>query len=97
MNFLERSDAKFVAQAADDSQRSAAIERLSGVRNWTLRLAILMSLCFLVIFMLGALHPTFGAVGGALGLGFSTIIQWVNLMKFESDLRLLKVVEMLRR
>ena len=97
MNYLERSDAKFVAQAADDSQRPAAIKRLSRVRNTTLWVAILMSVCFLSIFILGALHPTFGAVGGALGIGFATVIQWVNLMKFESDLRLLKVLEELRR
>jgi len=97
MNYLERSDAKFVTQAADDSQRSAAIERLSRVRNKLLWLAVLMSGCFLIIFILGAVHPTFSAVGGTIGIGFGTIIQWVNLMKFESDLRLLKVVEMLRR
>ena len=97
MNCLDRADAKFVAEATDDSQRRAAIERLSGVRRTTLWAAILSTVSFLIIFILGAFHPTFGAVGGAIGIGFITMSQWVNLMKVESDLRLLKVVEMLRR
>jgi hypothetical protein len=97
MNYLERADAKFVAQAADDYQRPATIEHLSGVRRTTWWVAILSTVSFLIIFFLGAFHPTFGAVGGAIGIGFITMSQWVNLMKVESDLRLLKVVEMLRR
>jgi hypothetical protein len=46
---------------------------------------------------LGARHPTFGAVGAAIGLGFGSVMSTVNFMKCESDLRLLKVVERLRR
>ena len=97
MNYLERSDAKFVTQAADDSERQAAIERLSGARRLMFWTAILMSALFLFVFTLGARHPTFGAVGGAIGLGFGAVMSTVNLMKCESDLRLLKVVERLRR
>jgi len=97
MNYLERSDAKFVAQAADESERQAAIERLSGARRWTFWVAILMSALFLMVFILGARHPTFGAVGAAIGLGFGSVMNWVTFMKCESDLRLLKVVEWLRR
>ena len=97
MNYLERSDAKFVAQASDDSQRSAAIEHLSGLRRTTFWLAALLSICFLIIFILGAFHPTLGALGGAIGTGFFMLAQWMTVMKIESDLRLLKVVEQLRR
>jgi hypothetical protein len=61
------------------------------------RSALRFPVSFLIIFFLGAFHPTFGAVGGAIGIGFITLSQWVNLMKVESDLRLLTVVEMLRR
>jgi small-conductance mechanosensitive channel len=97
MNYLERSDAKFVTQATDESERQAAIERFSGARRWMFWTAILMSALFLFVFILGARHPTFGAVGAAIGLGFGSVMSTVNFMKCESDLRLLKVVERLRR
>jgi hypothetical protein len=97
MNYLERSDAKFVAQAADDSQRYAAIEHLCGLRRTIFWVATLLSICFLLICILGAFHPTLGALGGALGIGLFMLAQWMTLMKVESDLRLLKVVEQLRR
>lgn len=97
MNCLERSDSKFVAQATDDSQRSAAIEHLSGLRRTTIWVAALVSVLFLLIFTLGAFHPTLGALGGAVGVGFMMLSQWMTVIKIESDLRLLKVVEQLRR
>ena len=59
--------------------------------------AALLSICFLLIFILGAFHPTLGALGGAVGTGFLLLAQWMIGMKAESDLRLLKVVEQLRR
>jgi hypothetical protein len=97
MNCLERSDARFVAQAGNDSERRAAIERLSGLRRIAFRWAIVLSVCFLIIFTLGAVHPTFGAVGAAIGTALFMLAQWMNVMKIESDLRLLLVVEQLRR
>ena len=97
MNYLQRSDTKFVAQATDDSQRSAAIEHLSGLRRTTFWVAALVSALFLLIFTLGALHPTLGALSGSVGIGFMMLSQWMNVIKIESDLRLLKVVEQLRR
>ena len=97
MNYLERSDAKFVAQAANDSARQAAIERLSGTRRCTFWLAILASALFFIVFFLGARQPTSGAVGASIGLGVAVVMSWMNVMKMESDLRLLKVVEELRR
>ena len=97
MNYLERSDAKFVTQAADESERQAAIERLSGARRGMFWMAILMTALFFFVFILGARHPTFGAVGAAIGLGFGSVMGTLNFMKCDSDLKLLKVVERLRR
>jgi len=97
MKYLERSDAKFVTQAADDSEREAAIERLSGARRGMFWMAVFMTALFLSVFILGARHPTFGGVGAAIGLGFGAVMSSLNFMKCESDLRLLKVVERLRR
>ena len=96
MNYLERSDAKFVDQAVDDLRRQAAIERLSGARRWAFRLTVVMSALFICVFLLGARHPTFGAVGAAIGLGFAAVMHWLGFMKCESDLRLLKLVDRLR-
>lgn len=97
MNSLERSDARFVAQAVDDSQRSTAIVRLSGVRLRIFWAAVLLSIFWAFIFILGAFHPTVGALAGVVGVGFGVFSQWMMVMKIESDLRLLKVVEQLRR
>ena len=97
MNYLERSDAKFVSQAADESERQAAIERLSGARRPMLWMAILATALFFFVFILGACHPTFGAVGAAIGLGFGSVMSWVNFERCDSSLKLLKVVERLRR
>ena len=97
MNYLERSDAKFLTQAADDTLRLATIERLSGVRRAAFWMGILLSGCFLLILILGAFHPTLGAAGGATGTGVFMVTQWMIGMKTESDLRLLKLVEQLRR
>ena len=97
MNYLERSDARFVSQAADESERQAAIERLSRARRYMLWMAILATALFFFVFLLGARHPTFGAVGAAIGLGFGSVTTTLSLMKCDSDLKLLKVVERLRR
>jgi hypothetical protein len=97
MNYLERADAKFIAQAADDLERQAAIERLTGARRWALRAAILLSALFCTVLFLGAGHPTLGTIGAAIGLGFASVMHWVSFMRCESDLRLLKVVDRLRR
>ena len=96
MHHLERSDAKFIAQAADDSQRSVAIEHLSGLRRKLFGVAALLSLSFLLIFTFGAFHPTVGALGGAVGIGFFTLTYWMTFMKIESDLRMLKMVGQLK-
>jgi len=97
MNYLERSDATFVARAANDSKRQAAIEHLSRARRSIVWMVVLSNGLFLGVFFLGARHPTFGAVGAAIGLGFAAVMNWVCFMRCESDLRLLKVVEQLRR
>ena len=97
MNYLERSDAKFLAQAADDCLRLATIHRLSGVRRTVFWTGILLSGCFLLIIILGAFHPTLGAAGGAIGTGVCMLSHWMIGMKTESDLRLLKLVDQLRR
>jgi len=56
MKFFERSDTRFVTQAANDSERVIAIERLSEVRRTAFCGALLLSGCFLIIFILGAFH-----------------------------------------
>jgi hypothetical protein len=97
MNYLERSDTKFLAEAGDQSQRLAAIERLTAVRRRTIWMGMLLAACFLLITILGASHQTLGALGGASGIGFSMLILWMIAMKTESDLRLLKLVGQLKQ
>jgi hypothetical protein len=96
MNHLERADAKFISEATDESQRRAAIEVLTSKRHNAFWAAAVGSAGFFLIFGLGAIHPTLNALGGVVGSGFTTVILWLNLVKLQSDLRLLKVVEHLR-
>jgi hypothetical protein len=97
MNYLERADARYIAEATDDSERGAAIERFSKARQRSYQLAIIFTLCFLATFVWDFLYPTaFGAIG-AIGAGLGTVMEWVKTMKFTSDLRLLKVVDRLKR
>jgi hypothetical protein len=96
MNYLERSDCKFVDQAVDGLQRQAAIERLSGARRWAFGMTLVMTALFICVFLLGTRHPAFGAVGAAIGLGFASVMNSLGFMKCEQDLRLLKLVDRLR-
>jgi len=75
MNYLERADVRFIAQATDDSQRGAAIERFSEARQRSYELAIMFTACFLATFVWDYLYPTaFGAIG-AIGAGLGTVMK----------------------
>jgi len=97
MKHLEKADARFMAQATDDSQRRAAIEQLSEVRRSRYRLAILGTAGCCFIFVWGLLYPTSAVPEGAIAAVFGTVMAWWGAMKSESDLRLLKVVDNLKR
>jgi len=87
---FNKQDEQFDQMAADPARRRAGIADLSSRRNLMFWCAVGMTLCALVTFFMSLR----GARGGA-AVGFAAAVQWMLLFKFESDLRLLRVVERL--
>ena len=96
MSYLEKADARFIAQARDDSRRRAAIEHLSQVRRRHYGLAIMCATVLCLSFIWSCLHPAAVFPEGAIAAGFGTVVAWLQAIKSESDLRLLKVVDGLK-
>jgi hypothetical protein len=100
MNYLERKDAEFIEQAADDIKRKAAIERLTEARRWAFWRATVLFAGFIIV-SLGAgfsdRNLTSRIIVGLILLGVTTVLQGMDFMKRDSDLRLLKLVDKLKR
>jgi hypothetical protein len=97
---MERADAKFIEQAADDSQRQTAIERLTKTRRYAFWYATFAAVFFLFV----ALSDGFGGHNlsthetvSLILLGVVSLAAGAQLMKLDSDLRLLKLVEKLKK
>ncbi len=97
MNYLEKADARFIAQARDDSRRRAAIEHLSELRRSHYGLAVMCATVLGFIFTWYLLYPASVVPETAVAAGFGTVVAWLRAIKSESDLRLLKVVDELNR
>jgi hypothetical protein len=85
-------DKHFEQTAADPVRRRQAISRLSWRRDLMFWCAVGTTLCALATFYLSLQRER----GGAAAAGFVAAVQWMLLFKFESDLRLLRVIEGLR-
>ncbi len=97
-NYLEKADAKFIAQARDDSRRRTAIEHLSELRRSHYGLAVMCTTVLGLLFVSGFLYRALVVPEGAVIVaGFSTVVAWLRAIKSESDLRLLKVVDGLKQ
>ena len=82
-----KSDIRFEEMAADPARRRAAIADLSRRRTW-------IFWCVMVAFI-GAIATSWS--GKTPGTIFSAAIMFSILLKFESDLRLLRVIERLHK
>jgi hypothetical protein len=89
MGFLTRADDRFVEKAVDDSRRASAIADMNWRRVVMLFLAILVAV---IVLLTGTAHEGFW-VGGAVVLA----IYMTAVAKEESELRLLKVIDRLRK
>jgi hypothetical protein len=85
-----KQDEQLDQMAADPVRRREGIVGLSWRRNVMFWCAVVMTLCALATFFMSLRS----ARGGA-AIGFAAAVQWMLLFKFESDLRLLRVVERL--
>lgn len=98
MNYLEKADARFIAQARDDSRRHVAIEHLSAVRRSHYGMAVMCTTVLCLLFVSGFLYRALVVPEGAIiAAGFGTVLAWLRAIKSESDLRLLKVVDGLKQ
>jgi hypothetical protein len=98
MNYLEKADARFIAQARDDSRRRAAIEHLSEVRRSHYGMAVMCTTVLCLLFVSGFVyHALVVPEGAIIAAGFGTLVAWLRAIKSESDLRLLKVVDGLKQ
>ncbi len=85
-----RQDEQFDRMAADPARRRAGIADLSLRRSVLFCCAVVMTLCALMVFF-GSNRTS----GGGAAIGFGSATMWMLVFKFESDLRLLRVVERL--
>ena len=86
---LKKQDADFDEMAADPIRRRAKIADLSWRRT-------LIACCALVI-MFAAVAEMWSGGKGAMGGVFASAISWGTIIKYESDLRLLRVIERLQK
>jgi hypothetical protein len=83
-----KQDGQFDDMAADPARRREGITALALRRNIFLCCAVGMTLLAFIFFMSNR-SP------GAAAVGFAAVLQWILFSKFESDLRLLRVIERL--
>jgi hypothetical protein len=92
MKLFQRTDDEFIGMGADSARRPAAIQNLTWRRALMFWCAVVCTLSAFVCF--------FVAGSGSHGEGpaaFVACVMWIQVMKLESDLRLLKMVEALRK
>ena len=85
-----KQDEQFDQMAADPVRRREGIAGLSRRRDVMFWCAVVMTLCALATFFMSLRSARSGAA-----IGFAAAVQRMLLFKFESDLRLLRVVERL--
>jgi len=91
-----KSDKKFDQLAADPARRRDAIARYATQRTIFLCMAVIMSVFALVVFSVCIFSPPIrGEAGGAAGIGFSAVMMWLTFFIFHSDLRVLRMIDLL--
>jgi len=87
-----KQDEQFDQMATDPARRREGIAGLSWRRNVICWCAVVATLCALATFLVSASKAGGGA---AAAIGFLAATHWMLLFKFESDLRLLRVIDRL--
>ena len=95
MKSFSRADNEFIDAAADDSRRHAKIEEITQRRSQFHWLAWGMTACAL-LFVIADIFSEQRNSGAMAPFFFAAAIQWMQVFKCESDLRLLKLVEKLK-
>jgi len=82
-----KSDQQFTDTAVDPFRRRLAITDLRRRRDILFWCACVLSICTLAV--------TFGSKPAGVGSAFAAAVQWILVFKFDSDLRLLSVIDRL--
>ncbi len=101
MKFYDEADEIFIQKAADDSRRPELIKETSRKRKVLTWCAVLWSVCAFIQMILGMISGIYGLShnfsASAAGWNFfMAAMIWMLVLKCETDLRLLKLVEKLK-
>jgi hypothetical protein len=94
MKSFDKADEAFIQMAVDDSSRPELIKETSRKRTIIFWCAVLISVC-----ALGMIFAEINAkkASGVAGVEFAVAaMTWMQVLKIESDLRLLKLIEKLK-
>jgi hypothetical protein len=95
MKSFDKADDAFIQAAVDNTRRSELIRNTSYRRTKMFWGAVIITACALVIFFIEATGKTHSPeLPGA--MFFVAVMNWMQVFKCESDLRLLKLVEKLK-
>jgi hypothetical protein len=94
MRSFDKQDDVFIRAASDDSQRGFKIEELLLKRKKLMWSANIVTLCALAIALIEACGKSHSGAG--VFLIFAAAMVWMLAFNCEADLRLLKVIEMLK-
>jgi hypothetical protein len=92
---FKRYDEQFERTAADPLRRRAAIGDLSLRRTILFWCALVTTACALVVGACALVGRLSGSSAVAAALYFAAAVHWSSVFKFESELRLLRVIERL--
>ncbi len=99
MKFLDRADDKFIQEATDDKYRPWLIGQTSRRRTIMFWCSVVISVCALGMMVVAINDKHHNSTGfGVAGLEFTVAaMTWMQVFKCESDLRLLKLVDKLKK
>jgi len=99
MKSFDKADDAFISAAIDDARRPELIKTMSRRRNIIFWLAVVISVCALVIMIAAISDKNHNSTGFSVGcLEFTVaVMAWTQVFKCESELRLLKLVEKLKK
>jgi hypothetical protein len=98
MKILDKADDKFIQEAVDDKCRPWLIKETSRRRTMLFWCAVLVNVCAIAVIIF-AMNDKFHNPAGAGVVGIMCAVaamQWMQVLKNDSDLRLLKLVEKLK-
>lgn len=96
MNSFDKADDAFIQAAADDTMRPALIKSTARRRTLLFWCAVVITLCALGMIFAELNNRANNSEVAGVEFGVA-VMTWMQVFKCESDLRLLKLVEKLKK